>query len=160
VTTDWTARAKAQFAQEAPERTNKTPKTGVSGVLGVLSGGQTEKSGRANPRIEISHERPERTNKTPETPDPDRSCWPHSDAANTAELAAMEKRLALFERRRVPVAEAEHLADRLLARDRELDDRHLCIECTHGTKARCPGGAPLPGVLQRCPAFTTPEEPA
>jgi len=90
----------------------------------------------------------------------ERSCWPNGPAANTAELAAMEKHLRLFERRRVPIAEAARLADRLLARDRELDDRHLCIECTHGTKARCPGGAPLGGVLQRCPAFTPPEEPA
>ena len=49
---------------------------------------------------------------------------------------------------------AEHLAERLLWRDRDLDDRRVCAECRYGSSRRCPDGTPLPDVLQRCPAFT------
>lgn len=58
--------------------------------------------------------------------------------------------------------EAEKLAERLTLRDREGDDRRLCVECAHYRFGRCrqperAGVAPDLGVLatmlQRCPAF-------
>ena len=39
-------------------------------------------------------------------PDPDRWCWPHSDAMNTVELATMTARLRKFERRGFAYAQA------------------------------------------------------
>ena len=37
---------------------------------------------------------------------------------------------------------AEHLAECLVLRDRDLDDRHLCLECSHlMTSGRCAAAA-------------------
>lgn len=51
------------------------------------------------------------------------------------------------------VRAAESQAEQLRLRDLDGDDRRLCAECHHGRSSRCPDGEPLPGVLQRCPAF-------
>lgn len=99
-------------------------------------------------------------------------CWPHSSAMNTQEIATFSVRLEQFSRKGVSLAEAEFLADRLVLRDRDEDDRQLCLECQHlqgdvgswrcsnAHAARMAVGianAPLPvGMtqqLQRCPGF-------
>jgi hypothetical protein len=60
--------------------------------------------------------------------------------------------------------DAERMAERLLHRDRDGDDRRLCAECAgfdrstrHCTRWRRAGMVrsvhPLPDVLQRCPGF-------
>ncbi len=51
-------------------------------------------------------------------PDPDRLCWPHTQAMNTAEIDTFTGRLATFTDRGLTLAEAEALADRLVVRDR------------------------------------------
>ena len=116
---------------------------------------------------------------TAPAPGPDRWAWPHSDAWNTAEIELFNRRAALFVRRGANDVQAEALADRLVRRDREEDDRHLCHECRH---LRCglPGwicgngaaagiavsgwGAGLPAQLvaqlQRCPGFAAAGLPA
>ncbi len=53
--------------------------------------------------------------------DPDRWCWPHSSAMNGAEIDTFMLREAGFKAK--GVADAEALADTLVIRDRELDDR-------------------------------------
>ena len=63
--------------------------------------------------------------------DPDRWCWPHSDAMNTAEIDTFTARLSRFTDRGLIVVFAESLADKLVIRDREGDDRRLCLECQH-----------------------------
>lgn len=63
--------------------------------------------------------------------------------------------------------DAEHLAERLTLRDRQADDRRMCVECRElepsGRCAAARRGAltgtdrrlePTPNVLMRCPAFT------
>jgi len=63
-------------------------------------------------------------------------------------------------------SDAEHLAERLTLRDRQADDRRMCVECRElETSGRCTAarrGAlastdrrlePMPNVLMRCPAF-------
>lgn len=64
-------------------------------------------------------------------PDPDRWCWPHSAAMNTAEIDTFTARLHQFTRRGLASSKAETLADKLVIRDREGDDRRLCLECVH-----------------------------
>ena len=60
--------------------------------------------------------------------------------------------------------EAEKLADRLVRRDREADDRVSCIDCRHYRPGRCGNhkraglcmpdlGRDLAAMLQRCPGF-------
>lgn len=96
--------------------------------------------------------------------DPDADCWPHGSAMNTAEIEAFSVRVQLFRGRGVSADMAETLADKLVQRDRELDDRRLCVECTRFTAGRrCEAwkqagiGGPSVGAiwlkLQRCPGF-------
>ena len=105
--------------------------------------------------------------------DPDRWAWPHSDAMTGGEIDIFTARLARFTAKGVTHTDGETLADKLVTRDRDSDDRRLCLECAHlagyaGTwscrnwqragvalKARDAG---LPGdlvrMLQRCEGFT------
>ena len=112
------------------------------------------------------------------TSDPDRWCWPHGSAMNAEEIDAFTARLARFTDKGLPLANAEALADGLVKRDREMDDRRLCLECVHlqgGTgRWRC-GKAVAAGVglraadgqipsdlahqQQHCAGFTTPHGP-
>lgn len=62
---------------------------------------------------------------------PDRWAWPHSAAMNGAEIDTFTARLARFTDRGLGLDDAEALADKLVARDRESDDRRLCLECFH-----------------------------
>ena len=116
---------------------------------------------------------------TAPAPDPDRWAWPHSDAWNTGEIELFNRRAALFARRGAGDVQAEVMAGRLVRRDREEDDRHICHECRHlrgglpgwlcgnGAAAGMPirgWGAGLPAQLvaqlQRCTGFAAAGLPA
>ena len=99
-------------------------------------------------------------------PDLDRWAWPHSNAMNTREIDTFTARLHHFTQRGLVELDAEKLADKLVVRDRESDDRRLCLECAHMSRAmRCNnwqraglGAAGIPAgmaiQLQRCDGFT------
>jgi len=63
--------------------------------------------------------------------DPDHYCWPHSTAMNTREIDLFAARLAKFTNKGMSCGEAESMADKLVQRDRDSDDRRHCLECTH-----------------------------
>jgi len=100
--------------------------------------------------------------------DPDRHCWPNTNAMNTAEIDTFMARVHLFTERGKNTTEAEGLADSLVKRDREADDRRMCLECSHLRRSaglwRC-GQSQRAGLavaevsgdvvnlLQRCSAF-------
>jgi len=63
--------------------------------------------------------------------DPDRWCWPHGSAMNTAEIDAFTARLARFTDKGLTLDNAEALADKLVMRDRDDDTRRTCLECAH-----------------------------
>ena len=63
--------------------------------------------------------------------DPDRWCWPHTAAMNTREIDTFTARLARFTDKGLGLDDADELADKLVKRDRDLDDRRLCLECIH-----------------------------
>ena len=115
---------------------------------------------------------------TAPAPDPDRWAWPHSDAWNTGEIELFNRRAALFARRGAGDVQAEAMAERLVRRDREEDDRHICHECRH-LRGGLPGlscgngraagfpiltGMGLAGdftaMLQRCTGFAAAGLPA
>ena len=90
----------------------------------------------------------------------------HAGAWGDAEIERFMVREARF-RRLGRAVDAEHLAERLTLRDREQDDRRLCLECTSlANNRRCELAAqgrlagadrrlePVPTILQRCPGFT------
>lgn len=107
--------------------------------------------------------------------DPDRWCYPHSTAMNTAEIETFIARLSRFTTKGMAISDCEALADKLVTRDREQDDRRFCLECRylagHGPGSwRCSNwqaagiairsrDAQLPAdlvvQLQRCHGFTT-----
>ena len=109
---------------------------------------------------------------TTQAADPDRWCWPHSEAMSGQEIDTFTARLARFTDKGLTLAQAEAAADRLVIRDREGDDRALCLECAHlhgAGRWRCGNWQPadvardrlapeLVAKLQRCPGFggTTP----
>lgn len=63
--------------------------------------------------------------------DADQWCWPYSTAMTGAEIGTFAARLSRFTDKGLPLDDGEALADRLVIRDRESDDRHLCLECLH-----------------------------
>ena len=87
---------------------------------------------------------------------------------NTGEIETFAKRAALFNRRGLASLDAETVADVLVTRDREGDNRRACVECKGLTGARpyqCSpwrqaglGGPVLARqlvvMLQRCNGFT------
>jgi hypothetical protein len=101
-------------------------------------------------------------------PDPDRWCWPHSEAMTGSEITTFTTRLHVFTRRGLVAVDAETLADKLVLRDREADDRRVCLECSNlsrGSGWRCTqwqraglGAAGVPAdlarQLQRCDGFS------
>lgn len=103
-----------------------------------------------------------------ERQEPDRWAWPHSQAMTGREIETMVERTSFFNRRGLPALEAELLADRLVTRDRDGDDRRLCVECLNMSGRsgafRCAqwelaglGQAGIPAglavQLQRCDGF-------
>lgn len=109
---------------------------------------------------------------------PDAFCWPSSMAMNSAEIDLFMARLDRFANKGLSLHEREALADKLVIRDREADDRQSCLECRHLSGSgratwRC-GNSQAAGVaihprdtqlpadwvmqLQRCPGFTKPKQ--
>ena len=114
----WAERAKAATAQNSQIGTAKTDETHIlrlSSVLTVPPLGLLEKHDFAIGMIE----------------DPERWCWPNSSAMTEAEIDAFNVRLLLFTSKGLSLVCGQALAMRLSERDRDLDDRRVCLECTH-----------------------------
>lgn len=152
--------AETEAARPPPRLPVKTDKRGVRasarGLLAVL----------AVPRPGASADfGPERLSMQGEPVDfSDRWCWPQSDAMNGAEMTLFAERARQFTRRGMSADSAEEMADRLVIRDREQDERRACWECAAYRLGRCGNhrgaglhsrdiGPMLAAVLQRCPGF-------
>lgn len=98
------------------------------------------------------------------TPEQGDEC--HAGGWDDAEIDAFLAREARFARRG-RAADAEQLAERLALRDRQHDDRRLCLECAAladnghclvAARGRLAGAhrrlEPVPTILHRCPGFT------
>jgi hypothetical protein len=95
--------------------------------------------------------------------DADHCHWP---PWSEPEIAIFSVRVLTFIRRCMSPADADDLAESLTLRDRDGDDRRLCLECTWlGETGKCLAAAsgriagadrrlePMQTMLQRCPAF-------
>lgn len=94
--------------------------------------------------------------------DLDRWAWPNGTAMNGAEVDRTIERISVFMRRGLHDETAAHLADKLVVRDREGDERHACMECAHLRGRNCVRSAAagmtanveqIVLLLQRCPSF-------
>lgn len=135
----WAARLAEKTTAPPYGGTDKTAERGVLSVLAVTpKGGACVFQAATMPASEAA----ERV----EALDLAAVAWTDGDIARFLDRRARLLRWGWAER------EAEMLAERLVKRDREGDDRRACAECRYGRSARCPDGAPLPaGVLHRCP---------
>ena len=107
---------------------------------------------------------PRRSGNPLMTPEQGDGC--HAGGWDDAEIEAFTARQARFTRMG-RATDADHLAERLTLRDRQHDDRRLCLECAAlADNRRCLVAArgrlagadrrlePVPTILQRCPGFT------
>jgi hypothetical protein len=166
---DWTARARATLAQPSPPPTVKTDETRVlsvssagfvanadcrkvlSSVSSVATGAVCESNtGSGNPYM---------------TRQQGDDC--HAGGWSGAEIATFQAREVRF--RQLRRADAEHLAERLTLRDRQHDNRRLCLECRElEISGQCaavrrgeirgadPRVEPVPDTLRHCEAFRSP----
>lgn len=127
--------------------------------------------GKVSARAPTGTANPEAPSETPDTLatvySTDLYTWPHSPAMNAREVDTFTARLTRFTDKGVKLLDAERLIDALVIRDREGDDRTLCLECAHlqGWRSWCcsnwkradviRGGLPRDLVLQlhRCGGF-------
>lgn len=123
----WLARLKKEEAPDTPAREPRQPRGGEerTGFLGSLASLPAPLQ-----KIEAHQAAPNDT-EVEATTDPDRWCWPHSDAMNGLEIDTFNARLERFVDKGLTVTDAERVADRLVIRDREYDDRRLCLECVY-----------------------------
>ena len=124
----WLARLKNQNtpgtgATKPTKPTQDTPEGGFVGFVAYPQG-HIQKFDRA-----VAH--PEAPAANAPAIDPERWAWPHSSAMNGQELDSLMARQDLFRQRGATPQDAERMADKLVARDRGEDDRHICLECRH-----------------------------
>lgn len=163
---DWTARARARLAED---RTGGTDRTDESRVLSVSSVTLAAKSvvraglsSVSSAPIECVPAAARRSGNPYLTPAQGDDC--HAGGWSDAEIAAFLSRAARFNRQGRP--DAEHLAERLILRDRQVDDRRMCMECRElEPSGRCgaarrgaidgadPRMEPVPDILMRCEGF-------
>ena len=175
----WAERAKAAISQVGLGGTVKTDETAISRILSVsavpILAVSVMKEGVSSVLAVPSHVVFEKYDSSfAATVDPDGWCWPHSTAMTGAEIDNFKARLSKFGDKGLTATDCEALADKLVKRDRESDDRRVCLECKHlsgvgQTSWRCgnwqaagialrPRDAQLPAdlvvQLQRCDGFS------
>lgn len=151
----WAARLAEKTPAPPDGGTVKTDKRGVLSVLAVSHrGGEREIHASPTPTSEPKGR--------PEALDLAAVAWTDADIARFIDRRARLMRWGWLE------AEAEKLADRLVQRDRDIDDRVSCIDCTHYRPGRCGNhrhaglhardvGRDLASLLQRCPGYVQKE---
>jgi virulence-associated protein VagC len=88
----------------------------------------------------------------------------HSPQWDDAEIATFVARVALFVRRGMSATDADDLSERLVLRDRDGDQMHVCVECSHYRSGQCAShrraglrsrdvGCNFARLLQRCAGF-------
>lgn len=123
----WLARLKSRNAPVSEPTEPTEP-----GSVGFV-GSKTEESDKSLTDVA----RPAANDCQPD-PDPDRWCAPNGPAMTRAEQAAFAARLQRFTSHGLELMDAEALADKLLYRDRDGDDRRVCLECSYlGASGRC-----------------------
>jgi hypothetical protein len=88
----------------------------------------------------------------------------HAGGWDDAEIARFQARLRRFNSFGIRGDDAQELAERLTLRDRDNDERRMCLECSQHQPGRCGNhrraglhvpelGPDLAVMLQRCPGF-------
>ena len=132
----WAERAKAAISKTSPRGTAKADET-VGSRLSAVSAAPIETVSVQPEHLSSVLTVPapavleKHNSSNAVTEDPDRWCWPHSLAMNGAEIDTFTARLNKFTAKGLARNDGETLADKLVIRDRESDDRRVCLECSH-----------------------------
>lgn len=131
---NWAQRAKAEVNK--PRGTDKTDKSLQPRLLTVSSVPPepvsiSKKEVSSVLTVSVTADLKKTNSVSAVTEDPDRWCWPNSAAMNGREIDLFLIRLDRFRSLGLDLDSAEKLADRLVNRDRDLDDRKVCFECSH-----------------------------
>ena len=134
----WAERAKAAISQKGQNGTAKTDETAAARLLAVSAVATEAVSAKPeqlssvlavpSPTVLEKHD-----SSIAVTEDLDRWCWPHSSAMNGAEIDTFAARLHQFTDKGLSRNDGEALTDKLVLRDRDQDDRRVCLECKHFT---------------------------
>ena len=132
--TRWAERAKAAIVQQGS--TAKTDESVFPKLLAVSSVPTkdiplSEKSVSSVLTVSVPADLKKTNSISAITEDPDRWCWPNSPAMNGREIGIFSIRLEHLRSLGLDLDSAEKLADRLVIRDRDMDDRIVCFECYH-----------------------------
>ena len=132
----WAERAKEVISQKGQNGTANTDETAVTRLLAVSAVVTEADSAMSEGLSSVMAVPPtlvleKHDASTPLTQDPDRWCWPHSPAMNGSEIETFEVRMRQFTQKGLANKDAETLVDKLILRDRDLDDRRVCLECKH-----------------------------
>ena len=132
----WTERAKAAISQKGHNGTAVTDEISVVKLLAVssvpseaispLPAGLSTVLAVRSPAVLEKH-----NSSILVIENPDRWCWPRSSAMNGAEIDKFAARLYRFTDKGLARNDGEALADKLVLRDCESDDRRVCLECRH-----------------------------
>jgi hypothetical protein len=116
----WAERAKIAIGQKGRHGTAKTDETAVARLLAVSSVPHPSVFQKRDSSISfIEHS--------------DCWCWPHSSAMSGGEIDLFSARHHRFTDKGLPSADGATLVDKLMIRDREPDNRRVCLECIHLT---------------------------
>lgn len=124
---NWLARLKSE---KVPDTRPTEPTKRLQGSHGMDSVGFVGHTPAPSQKI-VASEAAANDILTATTGDFERCCWPHSEAMNGQEIDTFTVRQARFTDKGIGLDNAERLADKLVIRDRESDDRRLCLECGH-----------------------------
>lgn len=132
----WAERAKAAISQKGLSGTAKTDETVALRLLAVSAVATEAVSAKPEQLSSVlAVPSPAVLEKNDSsiavTEDPDRWCWPHSSAMNGAEVDTFAARLHKFTDKGLARNDGETLAEKLVLRDRDQDDRRVCLECKH-----------------------------
>jgi hypothetical protein len=145
---NWLARLKKQKGPDT--HPTKPTEPGFVGFVGTPVGHIQKISGSAEPANSDFSDQYARARAFFPI-DADRWAWPASTAMTGAEIDTFTARLARFTDMGIDLHTGERLADKLVMRDREQDDRRHCLECLHlhrGDGWRC-GNWQRAGVAMR-----------
>lgn len=149
---DWSIRAQGLLVQTSATTTVRTDETRVLSVSSAIAGNVPSTSpGNGNPYM---------------TKAQGDEC--HASGWSDDEITTFLARVRCIARFR-GLDDAEHLAERLTLRDRQADDRRMCVECQElEASGRCAaarrgaipdaglGLVPVSHLLMRCGAFRQP----
>jgi hypothetical protein len=132
----WAARAKEAISQTGQGGTDKTDETKISRLLAVSAAPASAALETPEPLssvLAVPHPAmlEKRIFSSAVIEVPERWCWPHSLAMNGQEIDIFKMRLDKLKAKGLPLVDSEALADKLVLRDRDQDDRRVCLECRH-----------------------------